>query len=221
MVEWLRNASRHLELPVNVSKAELQINNQVKGASGQNAHGLAFLRMAWVANPFAYVAVNTVVAVIPSIAQRLHLSMAMAGMVCSIWFFARLVSFFLFWGWSGWHYRFRWLIASYALLVASFFGLLMAPNLGVVVGVQIVFGFAIGLIYYSSLFYSMHVGDTKGEHGGLHESAIGAGIFVGPAIGSGALYLFPGSLNSGVWAVSGLLVVGGAVIMLIRFRNSN
>jgi predicted MFS family arabinose efflux permease len=220
MVEWLHKASACQQLRVDGTDEGIHAENQTEGALEQNAHGLAFLRMAWVANPFAYVAVNTVVAVIPSIAQRLHLSLAMAGMFCSIWFFARLISFFLFWGWSGWHYRFGWLISAYVLLVGSFFGMLMAPSLLVVAGVQIVFGFAIGLIYYSSLFYSMHVGDTKGEHGGFHESAIGAGIFVGPAIGSSALYLFPGNVNSGAWAVSALLVVGGAVIMMIRLRNS-
>lgn len=221
MVEWLRNASLRQRLGKAVPDEQNRVAGDFEGASGESARGQAFLRMAWVANPFAYVAVNTVVAVIPGIAQRLDLSLAMAGVFCSIWLFARLASFFLFWGWSGWHYRFGWLITAYVLLVCSFFGMLMAPNLLAVIGVQIVFGFAIGLIYYSSLYYSMHVGDTKGEHGGFHESAIGAGIFVGPAIGSGALYLFPGNPNSGAWAVSGLLVVGGAVIMMIRQRNTH
>lgn len=221
MVEWLRNANARQTLHIEGTDRQEGVVNDLKDALEENAHGPAFLRMAWVANPFSYVAINTVVAVIPSIAQRFNLSLTMAGVFCSIWFFARLASFFLFWGWSGWHYRFGWLITAYGLLVGSFFGLLMAPNLLVVIGVQIVFGFAVGLIYYSSLYYSMHVGTTKGEHGGFHESAIGAGVFVGPAIGSGALYLFPGNANSSAWAVSGLLVIGGAVILLIRLRRSN
>lgn len=221
MVEWLRNGSLRQQMAQNGIDDDTLIGEEVEDGTRENAHGLAFLRMAWVANPFAYVAVNTVVAVIPSIAQRLHLSLAMAGVFCSIWLFARLASFFLFWGWSGWHYRFGWLISAYVLLVGSFLGMLLASSLLVVIGVQIVFGFAIGLIYYSSLYYSMHVGETKGEHGGFHESALGAGIFVGPAIGSSALYLFPGNANSSAWAVSALLVVGGAVIMMIRLRHSD
>jgi len=39
-----------------------------------------FLRMAWLANPFAYVAINTVIPLVPSIAEKLHLSTGMAGM---------------------------------------------------------------------------------------------------------------------------------------------
>ena len=68
-----------------------------------------FLRMAWIANPFSYVAINTVIPLIPSIAEKLSLSTGMAGIVCSLWMFARLAAFAALWRWTGWHYRFRWL----------------------------------------------------------------------------------------------------------------
>ena len=57
---------------------------------------------------------------------------------------------------------------------------------------QVIFGLAVGLIYYSSLFYSMDVGESKGKRGGIHEAAIGVGVFTGPAVGVTALHLFPG-----------------------------
>jgi len=66
---------------------------------------------------------------------------------------------------------------------------------------QILFGGAIGLIYYSSLFYSMDVGETKGEHGGIHEAAIGLGNFAGPAMGAMSLYLWPHQANGSAFAV--------------------
>ena len=65
----------------------------------------AFLRMAWLANPFAYVANNTLIAVIPGVAQRLALSPMAAGFCCSLWCFSRLGAFFVLWQWDGWHYR--------------------------------------------------------------------------------------------------------------------
>src|SRR5436190_20254436 len=37
-------------------------------------HTRAFLNMAWLANPFAYLAINTIIAVIPSLAKELKLS---------------------------------------------------------------------------------------------------------------------------------------------------
>jgi hypothetical protein len=81
---------------------------------------------------------------------------------------------------------------------------------------QLFFGAAAGLLYYSSLFYSMDVGDTKGVHGGIHEAAIGAGIFGGPAVGALGLFLFPAYATAGVWAVGGLLLVGLGTILRIQ-----
>jgi len=176
-----------------------------------------FLRLAWLANPFAYIAMNTVLAVIPGVAQRLELSTMMAGFCCSVWCFARLGAFWALWRWNGWHYRFRWLLASYVALVATFATILMAPNVAVLVLAQIVFGSVVGLIYYSSLFYSMDLGDTKGEHGGIHESAIGLGNFAGPAVGAASLYFLPQYANSGALAVSGLLLLGlGGLLAIWR-----
>jgi predicted MFS family arabinose efflux permease len=187
---------------------------------GSRERNKAFLRMAWVANPFAYIAMNTVVPLIPMLAARLQLSPMLAGIFCSTWMFSRMVGFAVLWKWEGWHYHFGWLLSAYLILIASFAALLLAANLWVLVAVQIVFGWAVGLIYYSSLFYAMDASDSKGEHGGLHEAAIGAGIFGGPAIGVTALYLFPNFANSSVCAVSAALTVGlGALLYLRRSRT--
>jgi MFS family permease len=168
-----------------------------------------FLRMAWLANPFAYIAINSVIPVLPDLAVRLQLSPAVAGYVCSIFYITRLAAFVWLWQWAGWHYRFSWLAAAYAVLLLSYAILLLVPQLILIIVAQVFFGLAIGLIYYSSLFYSMDVGETKGEHGGLHEAAIGGGLFAGPAVGAATLHFLPQYPHSGTWAVCSLLVAGG------------
>lgn len=178
-----------------------------------------FLRLAWVANPFAYIAINTLVAVMPGVAQRLELSTTQAGFFCSVWCFARLGAFWGLWFWPGWHYRFRWLVASYLALLATFALILTVPSLAVLVLAQLVLGAAIGLIYYSSLFYSMDVGETKGEHGGIHEAAIGLGNFAGPAVGAASLHFLPHYANSGALAVSALLLCGLGGLLAIRVKT--
>ncbi|HWD93955.1 MAG TPA: MFS transporter [Verrucomicrobiae bacterium] len=179
-----------------------------------------FLQMAWLANPFAYVGINTVIAVMPGVGSRLGLSPTQVGLFCSVWWFARLATFVLLWRWRGWHYRFRWLLASFILLVASFVLLLLAGQIWMVVTAQVFFGFAVGLIYYSSLFYSMDVGgETQGEHGGLHEAAVGAGIFAGPAVGAAALQFSPLHSSNGVFAVSGLLLAGLGALVALRLKK--
>jgi predicted MFS family arabinose efflux permease len=112
------------------------------------------------------------------------------------------------------------LLSAFILLIGSFMLLLLAHQLWLVVLAQVFFGFAVGLIYYSSLFYSMDVGgESQGEHGGLHEAAIGIGICAGPAVGAAALQWSPLHSNSGVFAVSVLLVCGLAGLIGLRLKK--
>jgi predicted MFS family arabinose efflux permease len=179
-----------------------------------------FLQMAWLANPFAYVGINTVIAVMPGVGSKLGLSPTRVGLFCSVWWFARLATFALLWQWRGWHYRFRWLLISFTMLVASFMLLLLAGQIWLLVVAQLFFGFAVGLIYYSSLFYSMDVGgETQGEHGGMHEAAIGAGVFAGPAVGAAALQFSPLHSSNGVFAVGILLLCGLCGLIGLRLKK--
>ena len=179
-----------------------------------------FLRMVWLAIPFSYIGITTVIAIIPALAKTLELSTAQAGLFCSIWMFVRLGTFLALWQWTGWHYRFRWLLGAFVGLTASFSLLLLSHSLALLVAGQVVFGIAVGLIYYSSLFYSMDVGETKGEHGGLHEAMIGTGICLGPAVGAASLYLAPASPNAGAYAVTVLLACGLVGLIRLRVRRA-
>jgi predicted MFS family arabinose efflux permease len=175
--------------------------------------------MAWFCNPFGYVAVSTLAAVIPQLAQRFGLSTTSSGLLFSLWMFVRIGAFAAFWQWSGWHYRFRGLLAAFAALVLGFMGMVLAPHFWMAMSAQVFLGVGLGLIYYSSLFYSMDLGDTRGEHGGLHEATLGIGVCVGPAIGATALQVAPGLPNAGMWTVSGLLVLGLAGLGLLRWQG--
>jgi predicted MFS family arabinose efflux permease len=205
LVFWLQPRARRAHSPVTLAAPVSAVPEPHRPPP---AKAKAFLRMAWLANPFAYIAINTLVAVMPGLAARLDLSPMLAGFCGSAWCFARLGAFFVLWLWPGWHYRFRWLVTSYLLLIGTFALILMVPNLAVLVAAQLLFGGALGLIYYSSLFYSMDVGETKSEHGGIHEAAIGLGCFAGPAAGAISLHFLPQFANSGAIAVS-LLLLGG------------
>jgi MFS family permease len=119
--------------------------------------------------------------------------------------------------WTDWHYRFRWLVTAFATLIVSFAAILIVAvfSLAVLLLAQIFFGAAIGLIYYSSLFYSMDASEAKGEHGGIHEAAIGVGNCIGPAVGAASLQWMPQYANSGAIAVSALLLLGlGALVTI-------
>jgi len=214
IILW-RVARRH-EAPASAPVAETSAADLLPTPLRSGLDPRAFQQMAWLANPFACIAAFTLLAMIPELALRLGLSTTLAGLFCSIWFFARLASFVVLGRWGGWRYRFRWLLAGYIFLVAGFIAVLTARDLWWLSIGQVAFGFAVGLLYYSSLFYSMDVGETRAEHGGIHEAVMGAGNLLGPGIGAVSLLLAPGSAHAGVWAVGCLLGLG--LLMLAAFR---
>ena len=178
-----------------------------------------FLRLARVANPFAYVAINCLIPTIPLIASRLHLSPTESGWVNSTWFLGRSGMFLLLWRWMAWHYRMDWLLGSFLGMIIGFLAVVLAGQLWVLVGGQLLFGLGLGLIYYSSLFYAMDAGGEKGEHGGLHESAIGAGTCVGPALSGTAMVLLPSAGNAVAWVGGGLLAAGFVLLVGMSRRR--
>jgi MFS family permease len=178
-----------------------------------------FLNMALLANPMAYLAINTIVSTVPTLARRLSFSPTVAGFICSIWLFARAIAFAALRIWPGWHYRFRFLATAYVVMVVSFAAMLLVPDWRILACAETALGAAFGLIYYSSLFYSMDVGEAKGEHGGIHEAAIGLGSGSGPAMAALALTLFPNHRDSGAWGVTAVLMLGLAALFRIRFKN--
>ncbi len=224
---WLPLAVVALQLPltplaVHLSKRENGRSAPPAPAAAEQgaAAGRSFLHMAWFANPLSYVAINTVLPLVPSIAGKLHMSTGAAGIMCSAWMFARLFAFVLLWKWTWWHYRFRFLAGAFALMIAGFAGIVLARSPAMLLAAQAAFGVSVGLIYYSSLYYSMNVSSERGAHGGLHEAMIGAGLFAGPACGACAIVLVPASAAAGVISVGGLLAAGFSILLLTRFRRS-
>ncbi|MCS6950338.1 MAG: hypothetical protein NZ520_07760, partial [bacterium] len=82
--------------------------------------------------------------------------------------------------------------------------MMLAPSLAVHLLSQVLFGLSIGLLYQSSLFYSMAGSAEKGTHGGFHESFIGLGIAMGASmafVGDRLAPQHPGLSVGLVWAV--------------------
>lgn len=216
LTEWLSR----LAINVPVAHAASSSPHLPPPDAPSRAEAKTFLQMAWLANPFAYIGINTVIAVIPGVAGKFGLSTMLAGFVCSVWLFARLAAFAVLWCWRGWHYRFVWMLLAFIGLVASFAGILMSRSLPALIVAQVVFGGSIGLLYYSSLYYSMDASETKSEHGGIHEAVIGLGNLAGPTVGAMSLQALPQYSNSGAIAVS-LLLLGGLAGLLAIWRRGH
>ena len=186
----------------------------------------AFMKMAWLANPFAYIAINTLPAAVPFLSTQMGFDKVQSGYFWATWFFVRLATFALLWRWTGWHYRFRWLLAAFVGLTGSLAVMLLSHEFWLLLAAQAVFGLSTGLLYSSSLFYAMDNGDEKSKHGGLHEALIGIGICLGPAAGVAGIAIGNQSSAAAAWPVSaslavvGLLIIGLLGLLWLRLRGA-
>jgi MFS family permease len=178
-----------------------------------------FKQLAWLGNPFNYMAINTVLAIVPALSVRLGQDVERMGQLMSIWFVARALAFVVLWKWTGWHYRFVWFGSGLLLLLAGFVGVVLAPSTWVLVVAQVALGWASAVLYYSSLFYTMDGSEAKGEHGGLHEAFIGCGIFGGPAVSALAIWA-TGSELAPAWAVGAFLFAGFVISVVLKVRGT-
>ncbi len=171
-----------------------------------------FQRLAWLANPFNYMAINTLVAMAPGLSARFGLDLAGAGLVFSLWLHSRALAFVKLWLWPGWHYRFGWYLGAFVTLAVSFAAVVLTTSLPVLVVAQIGLGWSSALLYYSALYYAMDGSSTQSEHGGIHEALIGVGVCGGPAV-SAIAQLVTGYPSAPAWVVAGLLAlaIGSAV----------
>ncbi len=138
--------------------------------------------------PLAYIVAGTLSPLLPTTLDQIGVREAWAPPVASAWLIARVVVFFFFERWPGWHGR-RWVpTVAGGLLLIGFAGAVIAPRFGpaalpMLIGALTVFGAGHAMIYLGALYYAMEVGRAEVDAGGVHEALIGVGYALGPVIG--------------------------------------
>ena len=164
------------------NQAGAVMENQHRGRDVSNTIKRRFMHTAWLGNGLAFVMAAGFSALTPQMGERLGLTPAFAIWLACTLNFSRSMAFILFWKWEGWHYRMDWSQAALWIAPASLAIAFFANHPTLIFGALIVFGMAVGLSYSGSIYYSMDYGENKGEQGGLHESIIGMGVFIGPLL---------------------------------------
>ncbi|USN99594.1 MAG: hypothetical protein H6810_02720 [Phycisphaeraceae bacterium] len=178
--------------------------------------------------PLAYVVSGTLAPLLPTTLESIGVREAWRPPVASAWLVTRVIVFFLFERWPGWHGR-RWMpVVAGGCLVAGFAGTVIAPWLGgsgllVLIAMLGLFGMGHAMIYLGALYYAMEVGRAEVDAGGTHEALIGLGYALGPAIGLGVL-LVPGggseaAFESRLIAVVAVFALAAAGIVAHRLRT--
>jgi MFS family permease len=219
--------------------AILAIWTKPPAISGNQAHDLSepdqdpalatrsrrLLHMAWIGNALAYVAIQTLIPIIPTLTRTIHLSTpAMGAAAASLWAFTRTIFFIIVLRWTRWHYSIRCLLGFQVMLAVTFFLAMRLDHLGlptsavlpVFLLLQIGFGAAVGFTYSSSLYYAMHVSRGKGGHAGIHEALIGFGNAIGPTIGAIAgTGASQDPLSRVAYSVTAILVLGTLAMFIM------
>ncbi len=142
-----------------------------------------FRHMAWLANLAAYGAAAVLASHLPKWFAHLGWDEKRFGLFLALIFLTQTLSFLLLAGKVRFAYSASRLIlpqvvAGLVLAVLPWFG-----GLGWYLAAAPLLGFAFGISYAGSIYYSLHTVSGKGMKAGIHESLIGVGGFLPPLLG--------------------------------------
>jgi len=137
----------------------------------------------------SYAMLAALSALLPFLMTKLGTPTAAKTPLWSVLLLTRLMAFAVLERWHGWHGKWKTWLWSTALAIGSCLACLFAANvqaLGLALGAL---GVSFGAIYAAALYYALEAGTPDVDAGGKHESFIGFGYILGPAIAYGAMLL--------------------------------
>lgn len=200
--------------------AQPPAHDDEQGAQHVPARYRSLLSAARVLHPMGYLVIGALSPILPYLFNNLDTAAAMQAPIGSTWHLARLTAVLILWRTAFWHGRAASLVAAGVLLSIGFATAVIAPNETVLILGLAALGLGQGAIYYSAIYYGLAVGKAEVDAGGIHEALVGAGYFLGPALG--LLSLGSGAGPSVfIGLVLGVLAVGFAVALVRAGRASS
>ncbi len=172
--------------------------------------------IGWAANFGVWFAIGTSQALFPELALKLPAPIGERplGVMIALIPAGQVAVFILLRRWQRWHYRYGYLLLFQLLALAGL--LILAGNNShfLFFAGFLAIGFAGGMTYFSSIYYSVHRQEKKGKKGGFHESFLGLGVALGPLagglagkeLGLRAPYLLAGAVLAGSLLIQWLLL---------------
>ena len=177
-----------------------------------------FLYIAWIANFVSWFIVGLNRHIFPRIATMIGFSPRLIGLIIFLMVSAQMVVFIMLGRSKKWHYRLGPIIALQAIASWALIMAILTDSPYIFGLAFILMGASGGITYFSSIFYSLWAQADKGKKSGIHESFIGAGIFLGPLIGGIAAHNL-GSRSPYVIALILLLLAMVAEGRILARRN--
>lgn len=169
--------------------------------------------------PCSYIICSALSPVLPSVLRDLGMAATAAPVWASTWMVARFCTLVVLWRSSFWHGRWPPLLVGAGALFAGAAVALLAPWPWLCVCGLAAFGCGMGVLYYTSLYYSMSVGQAQVDAGGKFEALVGVGYVVGPVLGL-VSYSNPQSISpmTAMMVMGALTAMGSSVMPMRAYR---
>ena len=144
-----------------------------------------FIYIGWAANFAAWFAIGGSQALFPELAKTLPAVIGdrFLGVLFSLIAGGEIAVFLILRKTDRWHYNYRFLFLFQLLGIGGLLILALNSHPAFFIPAFLGIGFAGGMTYFSSIFYSIHKQEAKGRKSGFHESFLGLGIALGPITG--------------------------------------
>lgn len=143
----------------------------------------AFRHMAWIANFAAYGAGGVLNHHLPKWFAVRGWDEWRFGALLALVFLGQTAAFLLLAGRVRFAYSVRRLLLPQAAAAVAMGLLPLAGAYGLLAAAAPLLGAAFGVCYAASIFYSLDTGEGRGRNAGIHESLVGAGVFMVPLLG--------------------------------------
>jgi Major Facilitator Superfamily len=173
----------------------------------------SLLSAARVLHPMGYLVIGALSPILPYLFNALETEPGLRAPIGATWHVARLVAVLILWQTAFWHGRSASLVAAGLLLALGFATAVAAPSEPVLIVGLAALGLGQGAIYYSAIYYGLAIGGAEVDAGGIHEALVGAGYFLGPALGLLSLSAGAGP-SVFIGLVLGVLAVGFTVAVV-------
>ena len=187
------------------------------------------LLLARIALPSTYIIGYTISPALPTLHAIKQLTPTIATLVGGIWLISRAAAFLITGATTFWHRRPGLLFLSSIIMVFGFAGTIvpgaligfdLTRALWIMGAAQFVLGLSIGTIYSASLYFGMAVSRGSTRHGGYHEALIGLGQVLGPLLGAGMQWMYPGTLLPAAAYISGVVSISVVIEAIVGIRGS-
>jgi MFS family permease len=178
------------------------------GEAARRGNAAEFLSLVLWANFASFFCLSNVQSLYPKLASVRDLSPQLIGCLLFMVGAAQSVFFIVLRATRSWHFRYGPLVAVHGLAAAGMLIIFQTASVPLLAFSFSLIGIALGLSYYSSIYYSLCGDGNAGHKSGIHELMVGSAFFLGPLLGGfAAQYL---SLRAPFVLCAGLLAATAA-----------